>query len=44
MKTLIAVIATALAVGGTASAGAIIITSKQIKDGTIQAVDISAKA
>jgi hypothetical protein len=44
MKTLIAVIATALVVGGTASAGAIIITSKNIKDGTIQAADISAKA
>jgi hypothetical protein len=44
MKTLLAVFATALVVGvGTATA-AVVVTSKNIKDGTIQMVDISAKA
>jgi Collagen triple helix repeat (20 copies) len=44
MKTVVAVIVTALAVGATASTAAVIVTSKNIKDGTIQTVDISAKA
>jgi hypothetical protein len=44
MKTFVAVIVTALVVGASASTAAVIVTSKNIKDGTIQAVDISAKA
>jgi hypothetical protein len=43
--TLVAVIVAALVVAATASAGAtLVITSANIKNGTIQAVDISAKA
>jgi hypothetical protein len=44
MKTLIAVIVTALVVSATATAGALVVTSKNIKNGTIQTVDISKKA
>jgi Collagen triple helix repeat (20 copies) len=43
--TLVAAIVAALIAAATAGAGAaLVITSKQIKNGTIQAVDISAKA
>jgi hypothetical protein len=45
MKIAVAVIGTALVVAATASAGAVaLITSANIKDGTIQTVDLSAKA
>jgi hypothetical protein len=44
MKTIVAVIVTALAVGATASTAAVIVTSANIKDGTIQTKDMSAKA
>jgi Collagen triple helix repeat (20 copies) len=44
MKTVIAVIVTAVICSAGASAAGIVITSANIKNGTIQAVDISAKA
>jgi Collagen triple helix repeat (20 copies) len=44
MRTLFAVIATALVVGVGAASATVVVTSKNIKNGTIQMVDISAKA
>ena len=43
-RTILIVVAVVLISAATASAGAFIVTSKHIKNGTIQTVDISAKA
>ena len=42
--TVIALLALFVALGGTAGAAAVLVTSAQIKNGTIQVADISAKA